>query len=339
MVDRDMRRNMKQWVEGLIASPRRSAIPVMTYPGLELLGKTITEVIRDGAAQFACIRALAKRFPSAATVNIMDLSVEAEAFGCPIECSDLDVPTVRARIVTDAAGVPALRIPEVGEGRTGVYIEAARLAAQGIDDRPVFAGQIGPISLAGRVYGMSEIMLDLMLEPAAIHELLDKCATFLGTYAQVLKGAGANGIIIAEPAAGLLSPAACEEFSSRYVKTVVESVQDESFMVILHNCGNTRKLVPSMAGTGAMGFHFGNAVDMLDVLPQVPPECIALGNIDPANVFNKGSAADVRSKTTDLLRRTAAFPNYVLSSGCDVPPKTPIGNVEAFYEALAEFNA
>lgn len=58
----------------------------------------------------------------------------------------------------------------------------------------------------------------------------------------LFKLAGSNGIIIAEPATGLLSPAQCDEFSSQYVKRIVEAVQDDYFLVILHNCGNTVKI-------------------------------------------------------------------------------------------------
>ena len=55
---------------------------------------------------------------------------------------------------------------------------------------------------------------------------------------QSFQGSRRGRLIIAEPAAGLLSPEQCAEFSSPYVKKVVDAVQDDNFMVILHNCGN-----------------------------------------------------------------------------------------------------
>jgi len=171
-----------------------------------------------------------------------------------------------------------------------------------------------------------------------VHCVLEKTTEFLINYAKAYKEAGVNGIIIAEPAAGLLSPDMCEEFSSKYVKQIVDTVQSDDFMVILHNCGNTVNLVPSLLGTGAMGLHFGNAIDMMDVLPQIPRNILAFGNIDPAGTFKNGSVDDMISKTKTLLDRTADYDNYVLSSGCDVPPGTPIENVEAFYATLKEFN-
>lgn len=333
-----MKRNMEQWIEGLISAPRRAALPIMTYPGLPLAGLRVMDAISDGEAQFACLRALAGRYPMPAALTLMDLSVEAEAFGSPVKFSEDEVPTVCGRIITDEADAAALAIPEVGAGRTGVYLKAAELAAAHFKDKPVFGGQIGPFSLAARLCDMTEIMLALMLNPAMVHQVLEKCTRFLIEYARAFKRTGAGGVVIAEPAAGLLGEAQCSEFSSAYVKRIVEAVQDEHFIVILHNCGRTTGLVGSMASTGARGLHFGNAVDMAEILALAPGDVLVMGNIDPSGSFRHGTPEAMREKTLTLLERTEGYDNFVLSSGCDIPPGTPLENVEAFFAALAQYN-
>ena len=107
-------------------------------------------------------------------------------------------------------------------------------------------------------------------------------------YARAFKEAGANGVIVAEPAAGLISPAFCQTFSSDYVKRIVDAVQDESFMVVLHNCGNTSGQVTSMLFTGGQGLHFGNVVDMNQIMPQLPQDVVGFGNVDPLKVMKMG---------------------------------------------------
>lgn len=109
-------------------------------------------------------------------------------------------------------------------------------------------------------------------------------------------------------------------------------------MVILHNCGNTKKQVTSLVGTGAWGLHFGNAVNMTDILPQIPGDRLAFGNIDPSVVFKNGTALQMEEKVVQLLTDMKPYPNFVLSSGCDVPPGTPLTNIDAFYQALNDFN-
>jgi uroporphyrinogen decarboxylase len=109
-------------------------------------------------------------------------------------------------------------------------------------------------------------------------------------------------------------------------------------MVVLHNCGNTVSLIESMLGTGASGFHFGNAVDMLEILPQVPSDRLVFGNVDPAGVIKNGTPEIIKSKTRELLTRTEKYHNFVISSGCDIPPKTTIENIEALFDAVAGYN-
>jgi uroporphyrinogen decarboxylase len=333
-----MKMNMSKWMFKLSNSIERHVMPIMTYPGLKLVNMGIMDIITDGEKQYKCMQALSREYPSAAAVTIMDLSVEAEAFGCPVSYSDSEVPSVSARIINEGDSAGTLKVPAVGDGRTSVYIKAARLAAENIKDRPVFGGEIGPFSLSGRLFDMTEIMVALMLEPETVHMVLEKATRFLIEYAKAFKKAGANGIIIAEPAAGLLSPQQCGEFSSAYVKRIVDVVQDDYFMVILHNCGNTKNLVPTLLSTGAKSLHFGNAVDMRDILPQIPWGRLAFGNIDPARVFRNGDSREMAARTRELLENTAIYKNFILSSGCDVPPGTPNENIKAFYDTLDEYN-
>lgn len=333
-----MKRNMKRWIYEISNSSQRLSMPIMTYPGLELVHKNITDVIKNGEDQFKCIQALSQKYPSVAAMTIMDLSVEAEAFGSPIRFSSEEVPAVTGSIVTDENTAVSLKVPTVGDGRTQAYINAAGLAASKITDRPTFGGEIGPFSLACRLFDMTDLMVALFDEPEMVHIVLEKATTFLAEYAKAFKNAGANGIIIAEPAAGLLSPDQCVEFSSRYVKQIVDAVQDDHFIVVLHNCGNTTKLVSSLLSTGALALHFGNAVNMTDIMPQVPWGRLAFGNIDPAGVFKNGSAENVESSTWDLLQKTATYKNFVISSGCDVPPGTSTENIEIFFNTVDSFN-
>ena len=54
---------------------------------------------------------------------------------------------------------------------------------------------------------MTEIMILCYEEPELVETVLEKATEFLVAYAKAFKEAGANGICLAEPAAGLLSPA------------------------------------------------------------------------------------------------------------------------------------
>jgi len=46
----------------------------------------------------------------------------------------------------------------------------------------------------------------------------------------------------------------------------------------------------------------------------------------------------VGETTRALLEATRNYKNFIISSGCDIPPGTPLANLNAFYRAVAEFN-
>jgi len=329
---------MQKWITDVINNPKRIAIPIMTHPGIEMIGKTVEDAVTDGKIHAEAIKALNDRYPSAASTVIMDLTVEAEAFGCAVIFSRDEAPAVSHRLVSNFEEVQRLPVPSLSAGRVSQFLLANRRTASAITDKPVLGGCIGPYSLAGRLFDMTEIMMAIYTEPDTINLLLEKCTEFLTEYCRAIKTAGVNGIVIAEPAAGLLSNDDCLQYSSLYVKQIIDALQDDSFSVFLHNCGNNGQCTQAMLYTGAHGYHFGNVMNMIDALETCPKDVLVMGNLDPVGIFKMSTPEHVKQATKNLLEQTSGYQNFVLSSGCDVPPHTPPENVEAFYEALTEFS-
>jgi len=327
--------NMNQWLK--TAATQHKPLPILSFPGIQLTGMTVRELVDSSKKQAQCMKAIADRYDMLASVSLMDLSVEAEAFGSPVRFSDDEVPTVTDAIVKNEDDTAKLTVPEVGAARTGEYVNTIREAKQLITDRPVFAGAIGPFSLAGRLMDMTEIMVLCYEEPELVHTVLEKAASFLKVYNTALKNAGADGIIMAEPAAGLLSPKLIAEFSTPYVKSIIEAVETDECVFIYHNCGNTIPLIGSILETGAKALHFGNAIDLSEMLSLISADKPVFGNVSPADHFRNGTPESVREATLDVLKKCSKYPNFIISSGCDIPPVSPIKNIDAFFETVKEF--
>lgn len=332
-----MKQNMKQWVENYKNGTVKKAMPILSFPGAQLIGKTVEELVRDGHLQALCMQAMAKRYEMGAAVSLMDLSVEAEAFGAKVLFSEDDVPTMHGALIEDEEAAEALQIPKVGVGRTGECVKGIKEAVELITDRPVFAGIIGPYSLAGRLLDMTEIMVLCYEEPEMVETVLEKVTLFLIEYAKAFKKAGANGIMMAEPAAGLLSPNLIEEFSNPYVQRIREAVEDDNFLFIYHNCGNITPIMSSVKAIGACVYSVGNAINMEDAFVGLGDESIIIGNLDPAGVIRNATPEVVKTETLALLEKHSHRKNFVLSSGCDIPPATPLENLDAFFDAWKEF--
>lgn len=333
-----MRGYMSEWLKNTLESERKTPTAVLSFPSAQLLGVSVRELISSSELQAKGMIEIAKRVKMGAAVGLMDLSVEAECFGAEISAPEDEVPTVVGSIVSDMEGAEALVVPRAGEKRDGIYCEAAAKAKKIITDRPVFGGCIGPFSLAGRLMDVTDIMIYCYEQPEMVHTVLEKCAAFLKDYIGMYKKAGVDGVIMAEPLAGVLSPALAEEFSSAYVKDIISALQSDDFYIIYHNCGASAvKILEGVLSTGAKVLHFGDAVDLTEVLRRVPRDVIVMGNVSPSEYFRSGTPLSMREKTLSLMESCAGYGNFVPSSGCDIPPLCPWENINAFFSAVDEF--
>ncbi len=96
-------------------------MPIATYPGASLVGRTVGTWSRTEPFSIRPPPPSSSYLGTpAVSLTAMDLSVEAEAFGAKVRMEADEVPTVVGRRVSSLAEIDALEVPSVGEGRTSV---------------------------------------------------------------------------------------------------------------------------------------------------------------------------------------------------------------------------
>jgi uroporphyrinogen decarboxylase len=323
----------------ILDSATRIPMPIGVYAGLEITGASVKEAVTSAQLQTEAVLALHERFHTPVMLTAMDLSAEAEAFGSEIRMSDDDIPTVIGRVVTNGEEIDQLTIPSAGDKRTSVHLSTAQKLVSQANGLPVMGGLIGPFSLAGRLFGVSEALELSLTDPDLLDRLLQKVTQFLLAYVLAFRNQGVDGVIMAEPAAGLLSPRGLAKFSSVYVKKIVDESQTDDFTILLHNCGAKIAHLPKILEAGAEIFHFGSPMDISQAITQVDSNVIIAGNLDPTAVFHSGTIAGVEAQTSALMNLTSPYKNFIISSGCDIPPHTPVANLDAFYRIVREYSA
>ena len=122
------------------------------------------------------------------------------------------------------------------------------------------------------------------------------------------------------------------------MKKIIDQVQDDEFIVLYHNCGNcTIQQIDSILATGSPILHFGNAIDIKEMMTHIPPEIMVAGNVDPASQFKNGTESSIREATLKVLESCASYQNFVISSGCDIPPMSSWKNIDTFFNTVKEF--
>jgi uroporphyrinogen decarboxylase len=77
---------------------------------------------------------------------------------------------------------------------------------------------------------------------------------------------------------------------------------------------------------------------MVEILKSCPKDIVVMGNVDPVGVLKQMESQEVKKYVYELLIKTSEFDNFVLSTGCDLPPGVPLKNIEAFFDALSDYN-
>ena len=328
-------KNIREILWETARSDAQRGLPILSFPAAQKMNVTVEQLVKDPELMAKAMEIVSKETDTLAAVSLMDLSVEAEAFGASVRFTEDEVPAVIGQLVSDEDEAEALEVPTLEAGRALLCVEGVKRAKERITDKPVLAGMIGPYSLAGRLMDVTEIMYICFDEPETVHVVLDKATKYLIQYGQAMKDAGANGIMMAEPLAGILSPDMAEEFSVPYVKRIIEALQDENFAVLYHNCGNSvSSMLEEIFSQGAAAYHFGNAVDMEQIMQNAPADVLCMGNIDPAAQFAHGTPETMTASVHELLEKCGAYKNFVPSSGCDIPAHAKWDNIQAFFKAL-----
>ena len=122
----------------------KQALPILSFPAAQKLGVTVAELVSSSALQADAMALVAHETDTLAAISLMDLSVEAEAFGAQPRFTETEVPAIIGQLVSDEDEANALWVPDLNAGRASIFIEAIRMARQRITDKPVIAGMIGP---------------------------------------------------------------------------------------------------------------------------------------------------------------------------------------------------
>ncbi len=321
-------------VEKSLREKTRLIVPLMGFPGLSMTGCTIKLAQQNYGEHFKVVRALAETFKPDMIFPLMDLAVEANALGRYTIFPKAHSATVPKEVFSLHELSAGEQINLSFDTRVLGYVETVKLMNIGLHPSVLRGAYVtGPYSLTGLLMGADEAAMATIDRPEELLRVCEFTTEKIQEYVRLLIAAGAQVICILEPSAVMLGPDQFERFSSRFVRHINDSCRYTGVSTIYHTCGNTTHLVEKMVKSGVDAVSLDSpeaGVDLPAVAARIPPDIMVIGNINPVGKLLHGKPAEVEEQVSDLLDRMAPYPNFILSTGCDLPQETPLENIHAF---------
>jgi uroporphyrinogen decarboxylase len=174
-------------------------------------------------------------------------------------------------------------------------------------------------------------------DPKILHQLLDKLADAIATYACYQIDCGAQVVQMFDSWAGQLSPQDYDTFALPYQQRVFEKVKaihPDTPLILL--VSGSAGVLERMAKSGADVLTIDWTVDMADARARLGRNVKVQGNLDPGVLF--GSKEFIRDRILDTVRKAGNW-GHILNLGHGVLPETPEENVAFFFETAKQLNA
>jgi MtaA/CmuA family methyltransferase len=266
---------------------------------------------------------------------ISDPMREAAGFGAKVILPDNDVPYCEENLIADLSMIKQLKVIDpLSSERMLDRVRAIELFKSQVKGKiPIIGWVEGVLAEAADLRGVSELMMDLMLEPNAMIELFEILYEQQKAFAKVQVDAGADFIGIGNAVASLIGPELYGQFCLEYEQRIIKDIHAMGAKVKLHICGNTEPILGLLARTDADIFDVDHVVDFSKAIQAFHgTKTVANGNLDPVSEIMSATEGEVVEAVKKRI--LVADERTMISGGCEIPRSTPKENMVRMNQAL-----
>lgn len=302
--------------------------PILMMHAATLYGKTYTEFMQDHRVLVESNLKLLEMYDHDAVSVISDPYREASAFGATITF-DGDSSPKGEILITSMDDVENLAIPDVYAcERTLDRINGVSLFRERLGPLfPIIGWIEGPLAEAADLMGVSELLMNMVMEPDMVKALQQKCLQMAKNFALAQIRAGANIIGVGDAVCSQISQEMYDEFCLPLHKELFAFIQEHGAIVKLHICGNISHILSSLAETNVDILDADWMVDMAEAYKVMGKGVMICGNLDPVTVIMNGNKELIKAKYEEA-KASVPPENWIMMGGCEIPRSTLVENVK-----------
>ena len=277
-----------------------------------------------------------------------DLAKEAEAFGCRVKYSDYVVPSIDQHVLEeDKPALARLPMPDPYKtARLPGFLEQCEALVKAKPPTAIGAVAVGPWTIAMLLRNPETMLLDTFEDPQFIHDVMRVATEFCKAWGDAIAKTGI-GLSFSEPTASisLVSPDNYRDFIAPYHKELVEYFKAKKVGVTTHICGTTYPIFEDLLNVGftTVSFDLDQQADPKLYVDQLQRfvdvargRAVAIGNVD-ATKFEKTSKDAMYADVKRCIDTAARHSGFILSTSCEIPPKSDPEIVKWFMDAAHEY--
>lgn len=270
---------------------------------------------------------------------LWDWLAPVEEIGCQVVIPNVgaEAPTTMSHIIQDKDSLEQLEIPnpEV-DYRMKHAIETAEYLVKRLgDDKYLYCDLVSPLTLAGELRGVGQLMRDLFKNRSFAEDILRYATDTVKAYYSHMSRLKVNGVCICDPLASgqMISKNFFDQFSKPYLKNIADIIRNSGKHVILHICGDVSDRIESIVDIEPDILSLESKVDLAFAKKVLMGKVAILGNLDVATTLAVGTGEQVRKEISSAIKKTSGE-GHILAGGCDLTPITPAGNIAIWKEVV-----
>jgi uroporphyrinogen decarboxylase len=280
------------------------------------------------------------RYPLDAAIVFSDILTVPDAMGLGLYFVEGEGPRFQ-RPLREAREIRSLTPPDPTAQLRYVLDTVAQVRKALNDDVPLIGFSGSPFTLACYMVegrggtGFETLKNMLYREPSLLHAILTVNAQSVTAYLNAQIEHGAQAIMLFDTWGGLLTPAAYQEFSLRYMRQILSELHREHDgervpTIVFTKGGGLWLEWIAASGCDAVGLDW--TIDIGAARARVGERVALQGNLDPAVLL---SSPDVIEKqAADIMHAFGQGSGHVFNLGHGVSQFTPPEHVEALVQAV-----
>ncbi len=296
-------------------------------------------------------------------LNIEDLSGNSESFAESLAAffAELDTDIVFAgsglnSFPAEAIGgklafrgeqAPLLSFPLIQETEDARYLEKITLAdsphslallemisrlRKSLPNRYLCATSWGPFTWAMILCDWGLLQGKIATDVPFIREVCELGVRLSSAFLEPLIEQGLiDGVSIPDGAVTLVPLDLYRNVILPYERRLFDQIRQQGVGCFLHQCGNISSQIELYPETGADCISVDAGVPIGEAYRLYNGRLVTAGNVDVINTIFGGDPALICKAVANCVAGISdPFHNYILMPSCDLPPDTPLHNVEAF---------